>query len=179
MREKLIDSLNIFLEKHLIPTVISVVAAIVAVLFLPNEYWMIQKIGKHLFFFLIAGLVFLAVQLIIAIFKGIGHLRHRAYINTEYDKIKQNEALENLEAWLSYVDELPPEDRKLIVQFIQTGNTPIVERGYRMYNPSSIHSSQYIIKTQNTDGSHLIKLDNRFYQLMKAIYEERGSISHF
>ena len=52
MREKLIDSLNIFLEKHLIPTVISVVAAIVAILLLPNEYWMIQKIGKHLFFFL-------------------------------------------------------------------------------------------------------------------------------
>ena len=132
----------------MIPTVISIVTAIATMLFLPNEYWMIQKIGKHLFFFLVAGLAFLAVQLIIAIFKGIAHLRHRAYISTEYDKLKQNEALENLDAWLSYVDELPPEDRKLIIQFTQTGNTPIVERGHRMYNPSSIHSSQYIIKTQ-------------------------------
>ena len=172
MWEKLVESLNIFLEKHLVPTVISIVTAISAILFLPNEYWMIQKIGKHLFFFLVAGIVFLAVQLIIAIGKGISHLRYKSYISTEYHKHKNNEALENLDAWLSYVDGLPPEDRQLIVKFIQTGNQPIMERGYRMYNPDSIHSSEYIIKTQNADGSKLIKLNDRFYQLMKAIYED-------
>lgn len=179
MSEKLIESLNIFLEKHLIPTVISIVSAIATLLFLPSKFWMIQKIGKYLFFFLVAGVVFLIVQLVIALAKGIGQLRYKSYINTEYHKHKNSEALENLDAWLSYVDGLPPEDRQLIVKFIQTGNQPIVERGYRMYNPDSIHSSEYILKTQNADGSKLIKLNDRFYQLMKAIYEDRGSISHF
>ena len=179
MPEKLVESLNIFLEKHLIPTVISIVAAISAILLLPNDYWMIQKLGKYLFFFLVAGIVFLFVQLIIAIAKGIGQLKYKAYINAEHNKHKHDKALENLELWLSYVDGLPPEDRTLILNFIKTDNKPITERGYIMYNPASIHSSEYIIKTQNADGSHLVKLDTQFYQLMKAIYEERGSISHF
>lgn len=58
MPDSIGEALKIFLEKHLVPTVISVVAAIVALLVLPTDYWMIEKIGKTLFFFLVAGVVF-------------------------------------------------------------------------------------------------------------------------
>lgn len=58
------EALKIFLEGHLIPTVISVVAAIAALLLLPSDYWMLEKIGEKLFFLLIAGIVFLGIQLL-------------------------------------------------------------------------------------------------------------------
>lgn len=40
------ESLKVFFEKHLIPTVIAIVSAIIAVLMLPSDFWMIEKIGK-------------------------------------------------------------------------------------------------------------------------------------
>ena len=79
MPDSIGEALKVFLEKHLVPTVISVVAAIVALLVLPTDYWMIEKIGKTLFFFLVAGVVFLAIQVFVLLWKGIQHLKHRAY----------------------------------------------------------------------------------------------------
>ena len=87
MPDSIGEALKIFLEKHLVPTVISVVAAIVALLVLPTDYWMIEKIGKTLFFFLVAGVVFLAIQVLVLLWKGIQHLKHRAYISKEYKEI--------------------------------------------------------------------------------------------
>ncbi len=41
--------LNTFLEKYFIPTIISIVVAIISLLILPTDFWMITKIGKSLF----------------------------------------------------------------------------------------------------------------------------------
>lgn len=181
MPDSIGEALKVFLEKHLTPTVISVVAAIVALLVLPADDWMIEKIGKTLFFFLVAGVVFLAIQFFVLLWKGIQHLKHRAYISEEYKEMKDRENQESLEKWLSFADKLPPDDRKLIRQFIRTENQPIVERRhvYRAYNPNSIYETNAIVTTENSDGSRLVKLDDRFYRIMKQIYEDRGSISHF
>ena len=181
MPDNLVEALKIFLEKHLVPTVISVVVAIITLLKLPTDYWMIVKIGKRLFFFLVAGIVFLFIQFLILLWNGIQHLKNNAYISREHKKMKIREDQEHIEEWLSFVDELPPEDRELIYQFLRTGNQPIVipRYVYRTYNPNSIHHTNAIVKTDNHDGSRLVKLDARFYQMMKQIYEDRGSISHF
>lgn len=181
MPDNIVDALKVFLEKHLVPTVISVVAAIVALLIFPADYWMIEKIGKKLFFFLVAGVVFLIIQLLMFLGKGIQELKYKGYIKKEYRKIQQRENIEGLEEWLSFVDKLPANERELILQFLHTDNKPIVEHRnvYRCYNPDSIYNTNAIIKTENSDGSHLMKLDERFYRTMKRIYEDRGSISHF
>ena len=181
MPDSIGEALKVFLEKHLVPTVISVVAAIVALLVLPADYWMIEKIGKFLFFFLIAGVVFLVIQLLMLVWKGIQSLKHRAYIKKSYKEMKVRENQEGLEEWLSFADKLPPEDRELIRQFLRTDNKPIVERRhvYRTYNPNSIHCTNAIVTTENSDGYRLVKLDDCFYRTMKQIYEDRGSISHF
>lgn len=175
------EALKIFLERHLVPTVISAVAAIVALLVLPADYWMIEKIGKIMFFFLVAGVVFLTIQFFVLLRKGIQYLKHRAYISEEYKEMKIRENQEDLEEWLSFTDKLPSDDRELIRQFIRTENQPIVERRhvYRACNPNSIYETNEIVTTENSDGSRLVKLDDRFYRTMKQIYEDRGSISHF
>lgn len=181
MPDSIGEALKVFLEKHLVPTIISVVAAIVALLVLPADDWMIEKIGKTLFFSLVAGVVFLTIQFFVLLWKGIQHLKHRAYIFKEYKEMKVRENQENLEKWLSFVDKLSPDDREMIRQFIRTENQPIIEyrHFYRAYNPNSIYETNAIVTTENSDGSRLVKLDDRFYRTMKQIYEDRGSISHF
>ena len=97
MPDSIGEVLKVFLEKHLVPTVISVVAAVVALLVLPAGYWMIEKIGKIMFFFLVASVVFLAIQFFVLLWKGIQHLKHRAYISKEYKEMKIRENQEDLE----------------------------------------------------------------------------------
>ena len=173
------EALKIFLEGHLIPTVISVVAAIAALLLLPSDYWMLEKIGEKLFFLLIAGIVFLVIQLIMFLGKGIRCLRHNDYTTKEYNMMKESQNQKKIEEWLSFIDKLPPDDREMIYRFLNTDNKPIMEprNVYRSYN--SIRNTNAIIMIENRDGSHLLKLEDHFYQIMKKIYETRGSISHF
>ena len=173
------ESLKVFFEKHLIPTVIAIVSAIIAVLMLPSDFWMIKKIGKTWFMVLVAGVVFLIIQILILIWKGIRELRYRAYISSESSKYKARESEETLEEWLSFMDNLPPEERDLIISFIKSGNKPITEHGYIWRNPESIYNSNLIVKTKTANGATMIKLNDKAFRVLKAIYDDRGSISHF
>ena len=68
MWEAIGQAIKTFVEKHLIPTVISVVVAISSFLILPSDYWMIERVGKVPFALLIAGISFLTIQLLIFFF---------------------------------------------------------------------------------------------------------------
>lgn len=173
------ESLKVFFEKHLIPTVIAIVSAIIAVLMLPSDFWMIEKIGKTGFVVLVAGVVFLIIQILILIWKGTRELRYRAYISSESSKYKARESEETFEEWLSFMDNLPPEERELIISFIKSGNKPITEHGYIWRNPESIYNSNLIVKTKTANGATMIKLNDKAFRVLKAIYDDRGSISHF
>lgn len=65
MWEAIGQAIKTFVEKHLIPTVISVVIAIASFLVLPADYWMITRIGKVPFALLVAGIVFIVIQFIV------------------------------------------------------------------------------------------------------------------
>ena len=64
MLESLAEALKIFLEKHLIPTVISLFVAGIIILFIPDDSWMIKKITVTGVYLLMAAGVFLVVQLL-------------------------------------------------------------------------------------------------------------------
>lgn len=182
MWEAIGESLKIFVEKHLVPTIISVVAAILAFLFLPDDLsWVVEKLGRNWFLLLVAGVVFLLVELVIWFFSGLCSKWHGVQNNAYYRRCEEKEAKEALEQWLTFVDKLSQEDRELIMTFIHTGNAPQIIPGnvHRCYNPDSIHATNAIVSQKNRDGSTIFKLDDRFYRAMKAIYEDRGSISHF
>ena len=173
------DALRVFFEKHLFPTVISIVVAIAVFLILPADYWMIEKLGKTWFLALVAGVVFLIVQMLIAIAKGIRHLCYRADLARQRREIDNKNGQEAVEKWLSFVDKLSPDDRALIIKFIENENEPEIEHGYVWHSSESIYNTNLVIKMKGHDGFTLIKLDENAYRALKAIYEQRGSISHF
>lgn len=178
------NTAKIFLEKHFIPTVIAIVGAIALFLFLPEDFWMIEKLGKWLFLLFAAGGIFLVVQFLLVLFNGFQRIKNSAYIRQENARIAAQENEQHLEEWLSFVDKLSPEDRDLILRFIKTENRPITVSEFIVTNRirhyrNSIYNTDYVVSIENRDCSRQYKLDERFYKTMKAIYEKRGSISHF
>lgn len=173
------EALKIFLEKHLIPTVISVVAAIVVFLVLPADNWIIEKLGKSWFLILAAGIVFLLIQMLIAIVKGIRHLCYKADLARQCRENDQKKCQEAEEKWLSFGDQLSPDDRALIIRLLENENEPEIEHGYIWHSNDSIYNTNLLVKTKGHDGFTLYKLNDKAYRALKAIYEQRGSISHF
>ena len=172
-------ALKVFFEKHLIPTVISIVLAIVAFLLLPADSWVIAKLGKSWFLILAAGVVFLVTQTIIAMVKGVRHLLYKADLARQCRDIDRKKSQEAVEEWLSFVDKLSPDERALIIKFIENGNKPETEHGYVWHSHDSIHNTNLLIKMKGHDGFTLYKLDEKAYLALKTIYDQRGSISHF
>ena len=127
---------------------------------------------------------FLVVQFLLVLYNGFQSMKTSVYMRKENARISAQEDAQHLEEWLSFADKLSPEDRELILRFIETGNKPVrVSEFYVDYYIRNFHNSIYntkaVVYTENRDCSRQYKLDEQFYKTMKAIYEERGSISHF
>ena len=181
MWESLASILKFFLEKRLFSTVISVVCGILALLYLPEEYsWMLEKIGKFAFVALVAGIVFLILSFVIHVFKSINEykFRHSMLIDNKKQEIRDSE--KDIDTFMSFFDGVSPDERELVVKLIKSNNTPIEQRGLRCNNGrNSIFSTNFIVKTQNKNGSYLIKINPLVFYKAKEVYEKYGAISHF
>lgn len=148
MWEAIGQAIKTFVEKHLIPTVISVVISIASFLILPADYWMITKIGKVPFALLIAGLVFLVIQFIVFCFDKI---RRRCANRASKDYHNQNDMKlerETMEKLWSEVDALNPDDRKTLKEFVVSGNTPMERSSGSRYFGNSLFNSNWIVSTE-------------------------------
>lgn len=142
------QAIKTFVEKHLIPTVISAVISIASFLVLPTDYWMITKIGKVPFALLVAGIVFLSVQFIMFCFGKITRQcakRASKEHHNQSDIKLEKEAMEKL--W-SEVDALSPDDRKALKEFIASGNAPIEKSSGSRYFGNSLFNSNWIVSTE-------------------------------
>ena len=175
------EALKLFVEKHLIPTVISVVTALVSLLVAPADYWMIVKLGKSWFTILVAGVAFLAIQLLVFIARSIISARRKAVLKQEKQQKEEKRRQDSEERWLSLMDKQSPSERNLIVQLIEQENTPVIEKGgYAWHDRDSVYyDHKVIVKTESEHGGTLIKLADQAYLELSAIYARRGTISHF
>ena len=179
MWDAIASAIKIFAEKHLIPTIIALVFGVGALLILPADHWAIVKVGESRFFGFVAGIVFLIVQLIMAIKTKIQSV-HKAKADEQQEREREEEEkIKYTERLISFVERLPADDRKVIMKFIKSGNKPIVEHVYWEYTQRPLYRSDVIVHILREDQSSLIKLEESFYYEIKAIYEERGSITHF
>lgn len=181
MWEAIASILKVFLEKYFIPTVISVVGGILTLLYLPEEYlWMTDKIGKVAFVILVAGLIFLMLSFLIHIFKSINEykFRYNRLIDNKKQEIRDSE--KDIDSFMSFFDGVSPDERELVVKLIKSNNTPIEQYGFRFNNGGkSIFNTNFIVKTQNKNGSYSIKINPFIFYKVKEVYEKHGSISHF
>lgn len=207
MWEAIGQAIKIFVEKHLIPTVLSVVVAILSFLVLEPDFWMIERIGKVPFALLVAGITFLIIQLLIFCFHKV-----RDWIYNKFAKkyrFQDDVKLENeiLEKFWSRVDSFNQDERKILRNFIESENAPIERSSGIHYYGESLFNSDWLVSTEeyreaepisftppkkkgvmtfnvlDTYGTRTIikkyKLREDIYKILQYSMYKYGKISHF
>lgn len=124
--DKFADVIKIFIEKHLIPSVISIAGAIITLLMLPEDNWVVVKIGKMSVGILAFCICFLIIQFVAIIINGIK--KALSNINEFNYRMKQDE-MENRETINQineFVDQLTPEDKNILISFMKNGNKILI-----------------------------------------------------
>ena len=207
--DKFADVLKIFIEKHLIPSVISIAGAILTLLIVPEDNWIIVKIGKLSVGILAFCICFLLIQFVIKIINGI----KKAFNNvSEFNyRMKQNEKenQEAIEHINEFVDQLTPEDKNILITFLRNGNKILIafERmGFGGFNSlldntnimniatydgdiSDIDTTRYWITSdlQQTlsqgmrpvGGLKQYKLKDGFFHDLEIVYKTTGKLGNF
>ena len=169
-------SLKVFLEKHFISTVLSLVLSGIVFLITPKDHWIIQRITEIGYYFIIAGVIFLVIQLIIFVYRKVSNKN----IIKKHDNERLEEGLENL--WL-YVDKLHESDKEILNNFINNGNKPYEVTGECYYSPESVLENEKLVHHRtifrNSGPVHQYVMDKEFYAFLMYSKEKYGKICHF
>lgn len=206
--EKFADILKLFFEKHLIPTVIAISTSLILWLYVPSGYWMIKNIGELWFCVLVSCVVFLIIELLIAIYNHVISKKSLSEVRN-YNKKREKEKLEkNLKKVWSIIDDLPVNDREFLWESVKTNNTPV--EGYRSPMSYRHETIGWILTTKLSEPKtfikyydkktgkeimaneltgneteslttyyNLYKLDDEIFNLLKYSYKKYGRISNF
>ena len=197
--------LKIFIEKHLISTVIAAIGAILTVTLTNSEFYLLEKLGKSWYGILSFCIYFLFVQLIILISKGISRM-NRNWQNFAYNqKETEKRNKEILEQMWTRVDGLTQSDYDYLIQFIKSNNAPILVKGTHFgdclftsnlvnlttqkesvkneFMPTNIKNEKEDV-IPKTHAFYSIpdkqyKLKDDIYRMLKYSYDTYGKISHF
>jgi hypothetical protein len=173
------EAVKLFLEKHLIPSVVSFALACVALLLFPDTFPIRVKLGTTWFILFAFAVSFIAVQLLMWIGRGI---KHRLALLKEYEyKINQSERNleENFEQLWNIIDKFTPDDRAIIRKFVGNGNQALlIETPHPMYQ--GLLDTQFVHKTGADEWQrHQYVLKSDFYGLVKLSLEKHSCICHF
>ena len=147
MWSAIVEFCKVFAEKHLIPSVISIVGAIVSLIFIPSDYWIIVKIGKFLFFILVAGVVFLVVKFLVFCWHKFVSYKSDNDLKQYYSQNATKSEKKNIEELWTAVDKFNPDDRKLLHEFLESDNTPITRSSENRYFGHSLLESNWVVST--------------------------------
>lgn len=206
--DKLLDIVKMFLEKYLIPTVLSVVLTFVTYYKTPEDFSMLVKftvVGYCVFAFCIWFLVIYAfIWIIKAFIKGIKAIKEKVDEKEYVNKSLLQDESRVLEQLWTDVDGLSVSDYKLLVKFLETGNKPHYTAGTVygncLLNSEWVHCSQVreekqvpikvapspnkgnriMLPMQETiSAKYQYILRQEIFELLKYSQEKYGKISHF
>lgn len=176
--ENLCKLLEIFLEKYFFDTIISVAVTLLINIVLPSNYWMIEKIGITCFRAFVFCAVFVIYNVFVLVYKVLKDKKRKK----EQNEIKQRKRLEqieeNLEFWRNQADDLSYHERRVIIEFIESGNAQrkyndLIMSSYLFSNP------QYIMKTKDKNGCYIVKMNDNTFKIFSSIYKKYGKLGHF
>ena len=193
--------LRIFFENHFIPAVFAMVLALITILNLPNDYWMIEKLGKNWFLALLFGVFFLVIILLLFL---------NQKLSSEMSKIKyrkknrEEEKNRIIQEWKNVFNHLDKEHLDIVKELVRNHNNQI-EKPYH-FQPSTqdffiandnrstgfggieagdFQNSIFICSTKYKDSEiqgemkmvRLYKLQDSAYNVAKHLLETDGKLS--
>ncbi|GEM_PF-6216668 len=197
--EHFFNVIKVFIEKHLIPTLTSVVLTVVSILLFPALSLIQNKTGLALFWLFIFCCWFLIIHFTIWIVKTI---KARIILIKQSEEQKEKEiAKVNV-----FYDDLTPSDKAIINSFLSKRNLPLrtfihdffddsilwtnnsifyitpspvgMEEGTYWVLPNT--ATQYSSSSSfETDGSYLYKLKDAEYNELSFVYSKQGKLGNF
>lgn len=168
--------LGIFLDKYFFDTIISVAVTLLINIVLPSNYWMIEKIGITYFRVFVFCAFFVIFNVVVSAYKALENKKRKK----EQNEIKQRKRLkqreENLEFWRNQADDLSYHERKVIVDFIKSGNA---QRKCNDFVMNSYKLSKYLLNTKDEHGYYIFKMNDNAFKVFSSIYEKYGKLGHF
>ena len=177
--EHIWKALEVFFNKHLTATILSIVITLIINLFLPNDYWMINKLGLNIFRVFIFCLCFTLIKFIVWLVNKIKAIFVRCNRKKENKRKEIQEEEENVQEWRNAVDNMSYQDREAIMKLIKTKNIPIQNVNFSFYDYNSIYKTQLVHKTKDKNGIEMVKLTDEGYEMFSYIYEKYGTIGNF
>lgn len=168
MWEPLGEAIKVFFEKHLIPTILSLIFGTVILLGTPENFWIIQKISKLGYYLFVSGIFFLIFKFMV-----------KRYEKYHDNKKKKQEEVRKL--W-EYVDGLRSDDIEVLKEFIANKNNPVITRNIFYCNYETLLCSDYIRKKEYYDDNGCyIKyvLEENFYELLLYSAKKYKKIGRF
>lgn len=175
-------ALKVFLEKHLIPTILALVVGVIVFYFTPDDNAVLMKLGRDWYVLLLAGSVFLVITLIIKLYHSIQERRYYRVLRKSNKESEQKTIERNIRLLWDRVDSLGIEDRKLLEQFLSTDNSPIERGGHFYCSYDSLLGSDWV-KSRQVNGEKgfctQYILDDQIFQCLKYSKEKYGRIGNF
>ena len=207
MEKDLAAILSFVFEKYLMPSVIALIMSIVIYGLTPSDLPFVKKLDTWLFILLGFLVSFAIVMLVITFAKYIKKKINIFISKRNYEKEKKAYEEENipegLEKFWSIVDGFSDNDYKLMMEFIENKNEPIIKEEKHNYNDWLLNSD-WVHKTLYKKGERKLEVfkpsspdaipvercmimpDEYKYILTKGVYEiasysynRYGRISHF
>ena len=180
MMEQIVKLLEKFLNEHFIPTLLSIAIMLIINILVPNECWMISKIGLPLFRILIFVLCFLLIEFIVWLRGFCLEISKRK----KYKEKKKNDELtrreEAIKEYQHLADEMGTRCRDIIIQFVKTDNKPI-DYVYWIGARDNycINEELFFHKTKDFNNKEIIKLTEGVFKVYSYIFKEYGRIGNF
>ena len=172
-----------FQEKYLIPLVISIVVAIATVIILPDDFWMINKVGRFPFACGVAGITFLFVVFVLYVVDKVKLIQRDVSNKRCSEEQKRKDAEEKIRLIWQDMDHYSPEERKEIRELVESGNQPIKISLNREISYKSIYKTNLFVNTIILDDQgeqwRAYKLNEVCYQDLKYSLETYNKISNF
>lgn len=143
--ENLGEIIKIFFEKYCISTVCSLVVAAFIYAFIPEEFWLIEKLSKSGYYCFCVGVLFIVIQFLMWIINNNKRKNELQEIDEFY---KQKRSERNLEWLWDFVDSLCRDDMNYLETFLRNNNNPIVINGNSYFCGNRLFTSAYVKKTR-------------------------------
>lgn len=164
------------MNKYFFNTVFSIFVTLLINIILPNSYWMIEKIGITSFRIFIFCAVFSFSYAVLKIYEMFREWRNKQ------EQIKMNNCSllekreKNIELLRNQADDLSYYERKVIVDFIKSGNA---QRKCNDFVMNSYKLSKYLLNTKDEHGYYIFKMNDNAFKVFSSIYEKYGKLGHF
>lgn len=164
------------MNKYFFNTVFSIFVTLLINIILPNSYWMIEKIGITSFRIFIFCAVFSFSYAVLKIYEMFREWRNKQ------EQIKMNNCSllekreKNIELLRNQADDLSYYERKVIVDFIKSGNA---QRKCHDFVMNSYKLSKYLLNTKDEHGYYIFKMNDNAFKVFSSIYEKYGKLGHF